>query len=418
MKRTIRFATTALAAMLALAGGLAVRASTSYVKDVMLVCEHENDVEALMSTYLAQGWECIDYDLNASGNAYFFNNNHSIYMLVKREDSEGVNFNYITDFYIKTGDADVAETLVFSNKTYHLVNYVGDTEFTQSNGDLNFDNDYSSATAVRLYYTRDTSSGHAVTNVLFNRSSQGAVCADGGTDPCNLNKRSFLGSSKDAYMHYSTATASMTVNLGTLTNDCTLISGMTLTGTLTTNVGVYIASNSTVTLDGAVIGRRSNYAGAGITCLGDARLILKGTNYVSGSNGPGIYVPPGSTLSVDNSPGCLYALGDGNSAGIGGGGSQTSCGNIVLDYCTVTAEKGGYALYSIGSAESGTCGTVTIGGVATGCISQSPVTYSAVDANVYTVTFDANGGTGTMPEMEFRMDTPREIPPAGSAAMA
>ncbi len=69
-------------------------------------------------------------------------------------------------------------------------------------------------------------------------------------------------------------------------------------------------------------------------------------------------------------------------AGIGSG-CEASCGDITItnDVTQVTATKGedlegfGVDYYSIGAGAFGNCGTVTIGGVETGFITQSPFTY-------------------------------------------
>ena len=60
-----------------------------------------------------------------------------------------------------------------------------------------------------------------------------------------------------------------------------------------------------MTLDRAIINGvdDSDYSWAGITCLGDATIILKDgtTNTVKGfdANYPGIYVPSGNTLTIE-----------------------------------------------------------------------------------------------------------------------
>ena len=144
--------------------------------------------------------------------------------------------------------------------------------------------------------------------------------------------------------------------------------GMTLTGTLSDNYKITIADGATVTLDGVTINGTDdeNYKWAGLNCLGTATIVLKdGTeNTVKGfhSDYPGIYVPEGSTLTIEG-PGTLTASSNGKGAGIGGG-KNLGCGNIVIAATVgkVKAMKGADAPYSIGAGDESTCGTVTIGG--------------------------------------------------------
>jgi len=198
-------------------------------------------------------------------------------------------------------------------------------------------------------------------------------------------------------------------NLSVLTAAYTALSGDVLTGTLAANVMISIADGATVTLDGATINGEhviGSYHWAGITCEGDATIILSGTNTVKGfyQDYPGIYVPSDKTLTIQGS-GSLTASSNGHGAGIGGG-FNTACGNIVIEGGTITAMGGAYsagigggngaacgtititdgvtsvtatkgenATHSIGAGgNDGTVGTVTIGGT-TGAITTSPYTY-------------------------------------------
>jgi hypothetical protein len=144
--------------------------------------------------------------------------------------------------------------------------------------------------------------------------------------------------------------------------------GMTLTGTLSENYKITIADGATVTLDGVTINGTDdeNYKWAGLNCLGNATINLAdgSENTVKGfhSDYPGIYVPMGSTLTIEG-PGKLTASSNGKGAGIGGG-KNLGCGNIVIAATVgnVKAMKGADAPYSIGAGQNGSCGTVTIGG--------------------------------------------------------
>ena len=184
-----------------------------------------------------------------------------------------------------------------------------------------------------------------------------------------------------------------------------------LTGTLAGNYKISIAAGATVTLSNAVINGigtcSTSYLWAGLTCIGDATIILKGDNVIKGfyDEFPGIYVPQDSTLVIDGngsleaassvdssgswgeswasgigggynanshiSPtelhcgnivikgGFINASGGRGSAGIGGG-SRSNCGNITIEGGSVTA-TGGKSATGIGSGSEANCGTITIG---------------------------------------------------------
>ncbi len=153
-----------------------------------------------------------------------------------------------------------------------------------------------------------------------------------------------------------------TVDLSTKSVDYTAQNGETLTGTLASNVKISIADDATVILNNVTItGTNSNsYPWAGISCEGDATIILSGTNTVKGfyENYPGIHVPTGKTLTI-NGTGSLTASSNGYSAGIGGG-VNNSCGNIVINSGNITA-TGGVGAAGIGGRNA-SCGNITISG--------------------------------------------------------
>ena len=192
------------------------------------------------------------------------------------------------------------------------------------------------------------------------------------------------------------------VDLSTVTADYTAQDGDILTGTLDVAnhpVKISVADGAKVTLHNVTIDGISDLQQiewAGITCLGNATLILSGTNTVKGfySSYPGIYVSTNKTLTLQGS-GSLNASSNGWAAGIGGGyaayapelycgniviksgiitatggqwaagigsGYKGSCGTITITGGTVTATKGAETVNSIGSGKEGSCGTVTIGG--------------------------------------------------------
>jgi len=116
-----------------------------------------------------------------------------------------------------------------------------------------------------------------------------------------------------------------------------------------------------VKFDGVNITGSGDGNHAGITCAGDATIVLAHgtTNFVKGfnENYPGVYVPEGKTLTIEGS-GSLDASSNGKAAGIGGGYGM-NCGNIRIVEGTVTA-TGGAGAAGIGGGENGSCGTITI----------------------------------------------------------
>lgn len=151
--------------------------------------------------------------------------------------------------------------------------------------------------------------------------------------------------------------------------------GDVLTGTLegsTQKYKITIADGATVTLDGVTINGwndrvrtalESVVPWAGITCLGNATIILKDgkTNTVTGfyHDYPGIQVSSEGTLTIKGT-GSLTASSNGMGAGIGGG-YGIACGNIKIEGGTITA-TGGSSAAGIGSGSGGTCSDITISG--------------------------------------------------------
>ena len=160
-------------------------------------------------------------------------------------------------------------------------------------------------------------------------------------------------------------------DLSTLTGDYEVQDGWTLTGTLAGSHKITIAAGATVTLSNAVVTNLADNARfAGLTCLGDATIVLAGTdtNIVNGArHNPGIFVPAGSTLTIQGD-GTLAATGGYGGAGIGGGADGSYCGDITISGGTVIA-TGGFEGAGIGSCFEGTCDAIDIVGgtvIATG----------------------------------------------------
>ena len=170
-----------------------------------------------------------------------------------------------------------------------------------------------------------------------------------------------------------TMTQEQTKDLATLGADYEAQNGDMLTGKLAASHKISIAAGAIVTLNGVSINYDDTPAlsgsFAGITCLGNATIIVSGTNYVKGfsSGYPGIFVPASRTLTVTGN-GTLYAVGHENAAGIGSGRSNIdavkNCGNIIIQGGTIWS-TGGTGAAGIGSGAGtdenpSSCGNITI----------------------------------------------------------
>lgn len=127
-----------------------------------------------------------------------------------------------------------------------------------------------------------------------------------------------------------------------------------------------IADGATVTLRGAKINRYGTYSAnfAGITCNGDATIILEGDNVVRGfsDNYPGIQINEGSTLTIMGNGSLTVSPKDtdnSRAAGIGAGNFNGNCGNIVILGGSISA-TGGKGAAAIGACDDKSCGYITI----------------------------------------------------------
>ena len=204
----------------------------------------------------------------------------------------------------------------------------------------------------------------------------------------------------DAAAYLGQATIEYTVvDLSTLKDNYTANHGNVLTGTRVGNYNVEIADGATVTLAGVDINGDS-YC---IRCLGDATIVLKDgtTNTLTSTSEdyPALWAgDENTTLTIKGSTGELNVMSGECCAGIGGGWKNTNhtCGNITIEGGVITAQSAKYAPgigsdkggsvkcgnititngvtrvtatkggeeapYSIGASDTGSCGTVTIGG--------------------------------------------------------
>ena len=221
--------------------------------------------------------------------------------------------------------------------------------------------------SLPLNENKFTRSGYMFASWNTKAAGNGSAFVDGAsvTDLANAGKMVTL---------YAQWTTGKSVALAALTDDYVAKNGDVLTGTLDGSKLPYkisIADGATVKLKDATInGVKSEDAKwAGITCLGNCKIILEGTNSVKGffDEFPGIYVPVGKTLTIDGT-GSLDASSNGWAAGIGGGyieqgfeDDDRSCGNIVIAGGNVKA-TGGLDAAGIGGAFRSSCGNITISG--------------------------------------------------------
>ena len=169
------------------------------------------------------------------------------------------------------------------------------------------------------------------------------------------------------------------VVLSELSADYVAQDGETLMGPLKERYKISIAQGATVTLSTVFID-------GGITCLGDATIILADdmNNTVNGldEGQPGIQAGGmGTTLTIrgeKKSTGKLSATGGDGAAGIGSraGGS---CGDITIVGGVIEATGGLYAA-GIGSGGRGRCGKITIRKPATGTANGGEASPNAIGA--------------------------------------
>ena len=164
-----------------------------------------------------------------------------------------------------------------------------------------------------------------------------------------------------------------TIDLSKLSEPYIAVNGDVLTGTLPedVNVKISITDGATVTLQDVTIEGwdYEKYDWAGLTCEGDATIVLKDVNSVRGFYfiQPGISVPVGKTLTIRGdgtlnvqSNNSLHPYEDVYGPGIGGR-INNDCGNIRIESGTVNA-IGHKRSPGIGSSKEDICGNITITG--------------------------------------------------------
>lgn len=219
-------------------------------------------------------------------------------------------------------------------------------------------------------YTVRTSAGDTQATTTFEFTAE-EITKTGTSKPIGVYVDSFSGKSNATYTDTITYTAVVDDAITWNVIDISTVDayeaqdGDLLTGTAGSNSHITVATGATITLKNATITSIPNdeeeeeYSWAGITCAGDATIILDGTSAVKGGfeDYPGIYVPQNATLTIKGS-GSLTASSNGYGAGIGGG-HEIACGNIVIEGGSITATGGRYAA-GIGGGYQASCGNITI----------------------------------------------------------
>lgn len=168
-----------------------------------------------------------------------------------------------------------------------------------------------------------------------------------------------------------------TCNLSGATEGVVYGDGSRITGTFDGNHAITIAAGATVTLSDALIHPDRSLSGPGdfdgLTCEGDATIILEGSNVVNSIVGgyPAIYIPEGKTLTIKGT-GILRANSEALAAAIGGGQGRNG-GNIVIESGRITVCGGTYGA-GIGSGLDSSCGNITING---GIVVSESIWYAA-----------------------------------------
>ena len=185
------------AATLALTAALPARATT-FIKDVMLIGGTSGETTTLKNSLTTNGWTFINYDLNKGCGS----SSDYVYLLYKAEADTSGDRDYVTGFYIKSGASNVTTTFTSGGKTYTLTPYYGGSHFNDQKGDLNSN---AGGDAIHLYYTKDASSGRAVSSVAFNTTEDGALGANGASSPGYDLNNGCGGDTAYIYMHVTTS---------------------------------------------------------------------------------------------------------------------------------------------------------------------------------------------------------------------
>lgn len=211
-----------------------------------------------------------------------------------------------------------------------------------------------------------------ITEWTFDSLSTDSITQTAGINVEDITYK--LGGTYTETVTFTAEIVDATIDLSTLTA-YEAQDGDILTGTAGADAHITIADEATITLkDATITSINTSNKWAGITCEGDATIILSGNNKVKGGHMyyPGIHIASGSTLTIQGS-GSLTVSSNGIGAGIGGGYNGIHCGNIVIEGGTISA-TGGNDGAGIGGASRSSCGNITISG---GTITAKGGSYAA-----------------------------------------
>ena len=268
-----------------------------------------------------------------------------------------------------TAEAKVPDPFSLTNQLA-----VGEFEFYSDNTTEITDNvtDLSISDGTNTYRVKPTI-GLDKIYVAMKAVASSATITFYATTPTGTYTKSVTGKELEASHMYPVNVKSMSLwdgDLAKIPLDAIAIDGMTLSGTLARNVKISVADGATVTLDGVTINGTNNYdyQWAGLTCLGDATIILKDgtTNTLKGfyRSYSGLQAGPynwtNNTNLIIKGTGSLTTSSNGYGTGIGSS-EMANCGNIEIQGGTITATGGGSAA-GIGSYQNGRCGNITISG--------------------------------------------------------
>lgn len=270
---------------------------------------------------------------------------------------------------------------------------------------VNLDSDYtivclntdplfgSALSSWRELYLKTTGGSHTLT-IRTNDSNYNGIYALNyfGGDPSELaadsnttvELTSYTPDDEGFYTYVYTVTTTHPVSLADETSKdengnlfYAAQNGDIISGSFSGSNGGYvtIADGATVTLSDVEVYAPDNCDHAPIHCLGDANIILSGSNHNDlqagiGSAYPAVYVPSVKTLTLSGTGELRAYASIGHGAGIGGGyvydyGNSIfqpiDCGNIIIAGGTIEAISGDYGA-GIGGTQQGTCGAITISG--------------------------------------------------------
>jgi hypothetical protein len=362
----------------------------SYITDVMVIGDpDQREASDLYDSFESQGWTGINRNLNSGTDDGYY-----IYLMYKTESSSHSSGTPITDLYLRVSDSnDAPDEFTLDGRNYRLSNRSG-LHMLDSKGDLNCG---AGGKYIHLYYTKDAfSPGRIITSIAIdNTSNSTAVCENGGTSPCDLNK----GTEGDhIYLHVN---KDMTGDVAVVHNEAELRDALTLNNA-NIRLGNYIYVGSSLVIEH---NRTQTIDLNGYTLDRDLRDRV--------NNGEVFNVISGSTLNLSNGTvtggygddgGAIQNKGITNLTGVtitgntandrGGGIGNKNGGTLNMTNCTIsnnycndkTDPRGGGGLFNAQGATA-TLTNVTITGNAVAQYGGSGI------CNYGTLTLD--GGTIT-----------------------